>query len=344
MNGVGTLRFGVYLNLYWDEHGSVMPAAVEQARLAEDLGFDWLVLGERHLHRPGYHEILSSAAWLAAHTRRIGIATAGIILPVYPPAFLAETLAHLDVLSGGRLTAGFVLGYRAEEFSMFETDQRHRRGLFEEGLRIVKRLWAGERVTFHGRHHHLDDVFIAPLPTQRPRPRIWNGGRVEAALRRTAGECDGWTTSFNEEQDELAPKIAAYRSLPNGPDSLGSEVIVLRDGFCAPTSRSARETLEEPLLELYGEYANWKRGSVDAGRYRGVDWDTAARRLVVGSPQQVLEELEAYRAMGADGVVLRVQPPGLDQSATLRCLELLGTHVLPHFSTDPHPAVPSSGG
>lgn len=334
------MRFGVYLNLYWHQGRPAMPEIVEQARLAEELGFDWIVLGERHVHRPGYHEILSSAGWLAAHTSRIGIATAGIILPVYPPAFLAESLAHLDVLSGGRLTAGFVLGYRREEFDLFESPAGQRRGRFEEGLRIVKDLWQGEPVVFHGDHHHLDGVFISPVPVQRPRPRIWNGGRVEAALRRAAAECDGWSTSFNEEPDELAEKIAVYRAFPPSGSSLGREVIVLRDGFCASTSQAARAVLEDPLLSLYGAYADWKRDSVDAERYRGVDWETVSSRTVVGSPAQFTEDLDRYREMGADGMVFRVQPPGLAHADALRCIEILGSEVIPGFRS---PGDPSTG-
>ncbi|HEY3482746.1 MAG TPA: LLM class flavin-dependent oxidoreductase, partial [Streptomyces sp.] len=114
------MRLGLYLNLYGtpDERPQLADA-VEQAKLAEQAGFEWVVLGERHLHRPGYHEILTSMTWLAAHTSRIGIATAGIVAPLYDPVVLAETLAHIDVLSGGRLTAGFVLGYRPEEFALY---------------------------------------------------------------------------------------------------------------------------------------------------------------------------------------------------------------------------------
>ena len=91
------MRLGLYLNLYGtpDERPQLADA-VEQARLAEQAGFEWIVLGERHLHRPGYHEILTSMTWLAAHTSRIGIATAGIVAPLYDPVVLAETLAHLD--------------------------------------------------------------------------------------------------------------------------------------------------------------------------------------------------------------------------------------------------------
>jgi alkanesulfonate monooxygenase SsuD/methylene tetrahydromethanopterin reductase-like flavin-dependent oxidoreductase (luciferase family) len=323
------MQLGLYVNLYADQADRPRLAdAVEQARLAEQAGFDWVVLGERHLHRPGYHEALTSLTWLAAHTDRIGLATAGLIAPVYHPAWLAETLAHIDVLSGGRLTAGFVLGYRPEEFALYGTGPKERVARFTECLDLVKRLWTEESVTHEGRFTTLTDAFLSPRPVQRPRPRIWNGGRVSASLARTARMCDGWTTSFNETDAELPEKIAEYRGYERGPDSLGADVIVCREGYCAPTGQQARKALEEPLRGLYDAYGDWKRTSMDAARY-AQQWDDIAARSVIGSPQQCAERLGAYAEMGADGVVLRIQPPGMSQVDTLKAIEAFGKDVLP---------------
>jgi alkanesulfonate monooxygenase SsuD/methylene tetrahydromethanopterin reductase-like flavin-dependent oxidoreductase (luciferase family) len=318
------MRLGLYLNLYGDRADRPSLAdAVEQARLAEQAGFDWIVLGERHLHRPGYHEVLTSLTWLAAHTERIGLATAGIIAPLYHPVVLAETLAHLDVLSGGRLTAGFVLGYRPEEFALYGVTQAERVARFEECLTLLTRLWTADVVTFAGRFTQVNEAFLAPRPVQDPRPRLWNGGRVPAALERTARMCDGWTTSFNELDADLPAKIEEYRSYPRGAGTLGAEVIVCREGYCAPTGRQARGALEEPLRGLYDAYTGWKRTSADAVRYEQ-GWDEIVARGVIGSPAQCADRLAHYAAMGADGVVLRAQPPGMPQADALRAIESFG--------------------
>lgn len=321
------MKVGIYLNLYGEQgRPLVTDQLVQQARAADELGFDWLVLGERHLHPPGYHEIVTSLAWLAAQTSRIGLATAGIILPIHQPILLAEQLATVDVLSGGRLTAGFVLGYRPEEFALAGVERRDRVPLFERHLDTIDALWRGEPVASD---EPDEAAFISPLPMQRPRPRIWNGGRVSAALQRTARLCDGWTTSFNEDVTELASKIAEYRAYPGAERSLGREVIVCREGFCAPTSQGAQAALEGPLAALYADYTGWKRASADAGRYQQ-PWDEIANRSVVGSPQQCVDALGRYAQLGADGVVLRIQPPSLDHAEAMSCLELLGEQVLPH--------------
>ncbi|WP_326652553.1 MULTISPECIES: LLM class flavin-dependent oxidoreductase [unclassified Streptomyces] len=324
-----TMRLGLYVNLYADKADRPRLAdAVEQVKLAEQAGFDWVVLGERHLHRPGYHEAVTSLAYLAAHTERIGLATAGLIAPVYQPVWLAETLAHIDVLSGGRLTAGFVLGYRPEEFTLYGTQPRERVSRFEECLELVTRLWTEDEVTHHGRWTSVDRAFLAPRPVQSPRPRIWNGGRVPAALERTARMCDGWTTSFNELDSELPDKIDEYRSYPRGAASLGAEVIICREGYAATTSKQARAALEGPLRGLYDAYGDWKRTSADAARY-AQQWDDIEARSVIGSVDECVQRLGQYGEMGADGVVLRIQPPGMPQSDALRAIEAFGTEVLP---------------
>ncbi|GAA1697473.1 LLM class F420-dependent oxidoreductase [Kribbella yunnanensis] len=318
------MRLGLYLNLYGtDSERPQLADAVEQARLAEQAGFEWVVLGERHLHRPGYHEILTSLTWLAAHTSTIGIATAGIVAPLYQPVVLAETLAHLDVLSGGRVTAGFVLGYRPEEFALYGVTQRERVARFEECLEIVTRLWTSESVTYEGRFTSLQDAYLSPRPVQSPRPRLWNGGRVSAVLERTARTCDGWTTSFNELDADLPAKIAEYQGYPRGEGTLGAETILCREGFAAPTSQEARKALEEPLRDLYDAYTGWKRTSADASRYTQ-GWDDIADRSVIGSSAECAERIAHYEEMGADGIILRIQPPGMSQTDALRAIEAFG--------------------
>jgi alkanesulfonate monooxygenase SsuD/methylene tetrahydromethanopterin reductase-like flavin-dependent oxidoreductase (luciferase family) len=318
------MRLGLYLNLYGTPgERPALEDAVEQARLAEQAGFAWIVLGERHLYRPGYHEIVTSLTWLAAKTDRIGLATSGIVAPLYQPVVLAETLAHLDVLSGGRLTAGFVLGYRPEEFALYGVTQAERVARFEECLTIITRLWTEDEVTYNGKFSSVHEAFLSPRPVQSPRPRLWNGGRASAVLERTARMCDGWTTSFNELDSDLPEKIAEYLSYPRGVGTLGADVILCREGFCAPTSQDARRALEEPLRDLYDAYTGWKRTSSDASRYTQ-GWDDIAARSVIGSPAECAERIAHYAEVGADGIILRMQPPGLPQNEVLRSIEAFG--------------------
>lgn len=316
------MRLGLYVNLYGNAEPDLADI-VEQARAAEAAGFSWLVLGERHLNPAGYHEILTSLTWLAARTSTIRLATAGIVAPFYHPVLLAEQLAHIDQLSGGRLDAGFVIGYRDEEFSLFNAERRHRGQHFEEVLTALVSLWTQPRTTLHGRFVELADAYLSTRPHQQPRPPLWNGGRVSAALERTARLCDAWTTSFNELDVELPDKIAEYRSYPTGPGSLGKQVLVCREGMCAETSQGARAAIEEPLHALYQGYLGWKAGSADRGRYAD-DWTAIQARSLIGSPAECAEAMHRYAAMGCDGLILRIQPDGVRQRDVLGAIERFG--------------------
>jgi alkanesulfonate monooxygenase SsuD/methylene tetrahydromethanopterin reductase-like flavin-dependent oxidoreductase (luciferase family) len=316
------VELSLYVNLYGNDSPG-MDDVVEQAKLAESAGFTSLVLGERHLHPGGYHEILTSLAWLAAHTDTIRIATAGIVAPFYHPVLLAEQLAHVDQLSGGRLDAGFVIGYRDDEFRLFGADRSRRGRHFEEVLSAVVSLWTQPRTTIDGRFVSLHDAAISTPPRQRPRPPIWNGGRVSAALERTARLCDAWTTSFNELDADLPGKIAEYRAYPAGPASLGKRVLVCREAMCAATSQHARAAIERPLRDLYAGYLEWKAGSADRGRYAD-DWQHIAERSLIGSPAQCRDRLAEYAAMGCDGAILRMQPEGVAQRDVLASIERFG--------------------
>lgn len=316
------MQLSLYVNLYGNDTPDLADV-VEQARVAEAAGFTSIVLGERHLHEAGYHEVLTSLAWLAAHTSTIRIGTAGIIAPLYQPVLLAEQLAHIDQLSGGRLDAGFVIGYRDEEFRLFGADRAHRGRQFEEVVGAVVSLWTQPRTTMAGRFVTLDDAYISTRPAQQPRPPLWNGGRVSSALARTARMCDAWTTSFNELDDALRDKIAEYRGYPTGPTSLGKKVLVCREAMCADTSQQARAAIEAPLRELYAGYLEWKAGSADRDRYAD-DWAQIQARSIIGSPAGCRERLAEYTELGCDGAILRMQPVGVAQRDVLASIEQFG--------------------
>ncbi len=325
------MRFGVFLNQYYHQPGQpITHEVMEQTLLLEELGVDFVALGQRHLYPAGVLDLLTTLAWLAGKTTRIRLCAAGFILPVYHPVMLAEAMATLDVLSGGRLVFGAVLGYRPEEFALFGVPPRQRAARMEESLEIITRLWTGDIVSYAGRHFRLRDACISPVPAQRPRPPIWIGAREPRALERAARLADAWMTSFNESPEELHEKIARYRGAATRAGR-PSAVVVLRDGFVADSTTEARRTLEGPLLGLYRAYRTWKRTSPDAAKYAALSFERLLPTLLVGTPDEVVATLRQYEALGVDAVLLRCQYPGLPHDATMRCLHLFAQSVVPAF-------------
>ena len=144
----------------------------EQAKLAERLGMHSVWIGEHHLNYFGVNpapQVMLAA--LAGATRRIRLAPAVVLLPIHHPLQVAEDWATLDLLSGGRVDFACGRGYDKREYEPFHVSFEENQGIFEEGLEVVRRLWAAdERISHHGKYYSFDDVRITPKPIQRPLP------------------------------------------------------------------------------------------------------------------------------------------------------------------------------
>ena len=115
------------------------------------------------------------------------------------PVGLAEDGAVLDVISNGRLDLGVGLGYRPQEYAGYGIDIKTKGARADEALQIIRRLWQGETVTFHGKHFNIEGAKVTPRPVQEPNPPIWVGGFNRIAIRRAAKYGDGYTGPANKQ-------------------------------------------------------------------------------------------------------------------------------------------------
>ena len=174
---------------------------------------------------------------IAASTQHLKLGLAVTPLARRRPQVVANALASLDQLSGGRVVFGAGLGGVPEEFTAFGEpgDPKERAAMLDEGLRILDGLWSGEHVTYCGRHYVVHGVSLAPRPLQRPRIPIWIGGEGPPALRRVA-RWDGWlapatshdgTATMAKSPERIAEMVAEIRRHRTTPASF--EVAI--DGF-----------------------------------------------------------------------------------------------------------------
>ena len=183
------------------------PAAIRDwAQAAESLGLTHVVtydhvLGAMHAgrepklsgpytERDAFHEPFVLFAWLAAHTRRLELATGVLILPQRQTALVAKQAAELDLLSGGRLRLGVGTGWNHVEYEALGIPFADRGARFDEQVELLRRLWRESVIDFAGAHHRVDRAGILPLP-KRMIP-IWFGGFTPAAFRRAARAGDGF--------------------------------------------------------------------------------------------------------------------------------------------------------
>src|SRR5881396_4044576 len=159
-------------------------AVVRFLARAEALGFQSAWVVEQILGSIRSLEPVVLLTYAAACTERLRLGTAVLLTALRSPVHLAQSLATLDHLSGGRLTVGVGLGRNPRVYPAFGLQAARRAGRLAEGLALMKRLWTDERVTFEGEFFKLQNASMEPKPLQKPHPPLWFGGHHPNALRR----------------------------------------------------------------------------------------------------------------------------------------------------------------
>src|SRR5499425_3569867 len=187
------------------------PGAIKAyAEAVEEMGFTHILVFDHVLganpERPGgwkgpytyrhaFHEPFVLFGFLAAATRRLGLATGIVILPQRQTALVAKQAAAVAVLSGGRLRLGVGVGWNHVEYEALNENFHTRGRRVSEQIAVMRKLWTEPIVNFKGSYPHLDRAGLNPLPVQRPIP-VWMGGMAEPVLKRVAEISDGWFPQF----------------------------------------------------------------------------------------------------------------------------------------------------
>jgi alkanesulfonate monooxygenase SsuD/methylene tetrahydromethanopterin reductase-like flavin-dependent oxidoreductase (luciferase family) len=331
------VKFGLHLSVQHHPEDS-QPARfqehVEQVRLARALGFDSVWAGQHYLAEPfTYFQPIPTLARLAADAEGMRLGTGVLLLPLHHPVEVAESLATLDVITGGRFVFGVGLGYRDVENQAMGLDPRQRVGRLVEGLALIERLWTGEPVTWKGPHFPLQDVRISMPPVQRPRPPIWLAANGDAGIKRAATMADAWLMNPHSTLATLERQLALFhrtRHAAGRPPA--AETPVIKECLVAPTRAVALATARPFLESKYRAYQRWEQDkALPPGESFALDFEALARdRFLLGEPEGVAEDLRVLQArLGATTAIFRVQWPGLPQEAALQTIRLLGERVLP---------------
>ncbi|MBI2780259.1 MAG: TIGR03619 family F420-dependent LLM class oxidoreductase [Chloroflexi bacterium] len=236
------------------------------------------------------YEAVTTLAWAAGRSSEIRLGASVIVAPMRNAVVIAKELATIDALSGGRLIAGFGVGWSPAEFANVAVADRFAdRGAYtEETVNLCRHLWSGSTAPFHGRFHQFDDFVFGPLPAQGGDVPIWLGGRDERALRRVGRLAD------------------AYHASATSPATLATRI---------PVIRSAAESAGRPMPRL-------------SGRAR-VELDAAAESFYTmhGSPAEVAAEIRAFAALGVDHLALAFPPR--DAAGLTRVVERFFAEVVP---------------
>jgi probable F420-dependent oxidoreductase len=232
---VRPLRVGIQLpeverEVRWAEYAAL-------ARAAEEVGFDSLWIGDHLLYRGdgrperGPWDAWTLLAGLAGVTTRVTIGPLVACTAFRSPGALARTAAAVDELSGGRVVVALGAGWNETEFRAFGFPFDRRVARFEEAFEIVRRLLGGERVTFAGRYHALEDAVLLPRPARRPPLMVGaNGPRMLAA---TLPHVDAWNTWYVEYGNTPECFAAANRAVDEAAERAGRDPRAIARSACA---------------------------------------------------------------------------------------------------------------
>ena len=315
------MQFG-YFTLS-DNHyeGNQRDANTFVADILDEVGLHSAWIGEHHFSTLG---VLSCPdlvlANVATRTKQIRLAPAVTVLPLHHPIRVAEQWATLDLLSGGRVDFAAGRGYDRREYLPLGVSFENNQEIFEEGMELVRRLWASEKpISHHGKHYRFDDVAITPKPLQRPlpayvasfsRPSIELAGRLGCGLM-VAPFAAAMTYGGLRQVAELYHQTTAKHGQPPGR-LMCSYFIHLADTKQkedAARARQIRYYNECVIAAFPGDPKTAPpsyRYFVDiVERLRNVrPADLTENSVLLGSPAQITDTLKKVEAAGFDEVIL----------------------------------------
>jgi alkanesulfonate monooxygenase SsuD/methylene tetrahydromethanopterin reductase-like flavin-dependent oxidoreductase (luciferase family) len=352
----------------------VFNEALEQIELAERIGIEYAWLVEHHFLEEYSHssapELFLAAASQRTTRIRLGHGIVQTIPAINHPARVAERIATLDVLSGGRVEFGTGEGSAAAELDAFGVDPAHKRAMWEEGTRVALRCLTEAPFTgFVGDHVRFAPRNVVPKPVQQPHPPVWvactRRETIELAARRGVGALS--FAFFDPEEakqwvDSYYTTLAA-EGAPMG-DAVNANLACVTGFFCHDDQEEAVRRGSEGVNFIgysLGHYYVFGRHKPGAGNLwneylerraeKGFDPEavalaaanddvlgakviqdgTSGLRGATGTPKQVREYLRRYEAAGVDQVILSCSAGRNRHEHIMESLELLGREVLPEF-------------
>jgi alkanesulfonate monooxygenase SsuD/methylene tetrahydromethanopterin reductase-like flavin-dependent oxidoreductase (luciferase family) len=315
---------------------------IERLQYVEDLGFDWVSVSEHH-YSP---RILSpspiiSAAFIAAHLKKITIALLGPIVPHSNPVRVAEELAMLDTLAQGRLVVGLLRGTTNESLT-YDLNPAEARERTDEGMELILKAWTEPQpFGWQGRHFQYRTISIWPRPLQQPHPPTYALGTSREACVFAARHRLGCGVSYGPfEVMGRATRYYREQCARYGWEPSPEHIIYRANMLLGETDEDAQQLLRQyPGQIPFAMRAGVRDAMMTldsrniAGEARAPIVSGALPTTFVGGPDTIVDQIKRCRDVVGAGVLdLSLHPPGSGEVEPLmRALELFGKKVLPRI-------------
>ena len=357
------MEFGLFYEICvprpWDagKEAQIFRDVIAQVRFAEEMGFTYVWLTEHHFLEEFSHcsapEVMLAALSQVTTTMRLGH---GVVLtppPYNHPARVAERIATLDCISGGRIEIGTGRSSTPTELDGFGIDGGHARDMWLEGITSLVKLLVDEKVSLDGEYVSMPERTVVPRCVQKPHPPLWMAGTSPSTTERAAAAGLGVLFfAHGVLPESLAESVEAYRGAISSAQPIGLQVNNRLAGFCnalcLEDEREAREVGGQAAFDYVMKgmsLARWPEGVTPPPTYEytvesmwrgrehlesiGPDGMIGNGMVIAGGPDHCHEVCERYARVGVDQLILHMQTWDTPHDTIMRSIAAFGKHIIP---------------
>ncbi len=316
---------------------------LEQARLADRMGFDAVSVTEHHLINCLMMPApLTFAVKIAAETERVKIMTSVVVLPLHDMRVFAGEVVVADIFTEGRLLLGVGRGAFKYEMERLGVPMDETRERFDESLDVLQALLRDEEVSWDGKYYTFDPITIMPRPVSPGGPQMMMAVMNHQGIYHcTKRGFHIQTTPLSGDHSMLVDQVTGFTRAKQemGEDGAHLTLSLSRVGQTAKTPAERLRKLEA-AYRYYSRFDNVFTGPgiVDHGMIRELprkqSIEEMEQSLLFGSPQEIADKLGPYQDLGVDRLILSPNF-GLEQSETMDSLQCFAEDVMPHFTGRP---------
>ncbi len=332
------MRFGIFQSAQWPEGTDQqvrLHDAVAQSVLADELGYESVFMTEHHFSRHGIvPDNLSMLAYIAAQTKQVRLGTAVSVLPLHDPVRLAESVALVDQLSGGRFEFGIGRGYQWGEFDGFGKSLDDRVERFDEAIDVILRTWkSDDPLTHAGKYWQYRNARPQPQPSQKPHPPIWMATVSDDGFDLCVEH--GWGVMLPQAVpiETVAHWVTGYRAaFERRGKPFDPEKLILARGMHLGVDDASAWDEAGPAYEEFLALAR-KVAESPTGNASPMPFDSSAIRasaMICGS-ETCIEKLQEVRDLGIEYVIFFSNMGGLAHSLIMESLNRFATSVMPQL-------------
>jgi alkanesulfonate monooxygenase SsuD/methylene tetrahydromethanopterin reductase-like flavin-dependent oxidoreductase (luciferase family) len=357
------MEFGIFSQMHvppWDDEHSRYFRELEVSLAVEAAGFKYDWSPEHHFltnysHQPAPEVFLS---WVAARTKRIHVGTAitNITAAVNHPARVAERIAVMDHLSEGRVEFGTGRGSSSAEWGGFAIPSASEtKPMWRESLEQIPRMWRDEPYGFEGKYFRMPERNVLPKPYSKPHPPLWVACSspptfIEAGELGLGALCFTFGTPAEIAEHVRNYKEAIKRCTKPVGEYINDNIAVTTNMFCLDDGDKARQLYAGARVEYFTQvFFQWldsiprpkgfpKEGPIPKlppATPEQLKAGLAVGGRQIGAPEEIIEVIKMYEAVGVDQLIYAPLTLTLDQKYVLESIEVFGKHVLPRFDKDP---------